>query len=270
MVNEQQTTLSTDDHSLGWALCFEVSLGLIALLCGYATDVWPAEKLAWPPSISTVILGLLTALPPLFLMLGVRRLPLRVVRDLTRIVDQKVGPMFKGLRVGELAMLSLAAGWGEELLFRGLIQAEIASSGGIVVGILVASVVFALVHFISIAYFIMAFVMSIYFGWLFWQTESLWVPVLAHAGYDFLMLLWMRWFADTSDLDGDDLDGGDSGGGDSGGGDSSGGDSSGGDLSERELEASGSDTRGSDAGDSVGSQSESSDERQNSNSAVDP
>ena len=146
MVNEQQTTLSTDDHSLGWALCFEVSLGLIALLCGYATDVWPAEKLAWPPSISTVILGLLTALPPLFLMLGVRRLPLRVVRDLTRIVDQKVGPMFKGLRVGELAMLSLAAGWGEELLFRGLIQAEIASSGGIVVGILVASVVFALVH----------------------------------------------------------------------------------------------------------------------------
>ena len=107
--------------------------------------------------------------------------------------------------------------------------------------------------------------MSIYFGWLFWQTESLWVPVLAHAGYDFLMLLWMRWFADTSDLDGGDLDGGDLDGDDLGGGDL-GGD----DLYERELEASGSDTRGSDAGDSVANQSEASDERQNSTSAVDP
>ena len=33
---------------------------------------------------------------------------------------------------------------------------------------------------------------SVYFGWLFWQFETLWIPILAHTLYDFLMLAYLH------------------------------------------------------------------------------
>lgn len=125
-------------------------------------------------------------------MLALRRLPWSALRELSDLVDEKLAPMFQSLNLAELAILSLAAGWGEELLFRGLIQAELSANINVFVGILVASVLFGLVHFLSLAYFLMAFGISIYFGWLFWHFDSLWVPILGHAAYDFLMLLILR------------------------------------------------------------------------------
>ena len=190
-MNKNEPPLALDASSLGWALCFEVGLGLLALILGHLTEIWPAERL-WPIPLSSALLGLLSALPPLLVMLALRNIPWNVIQELTQFVDERLTPMFRGLSLVELALLSLAAGWGEELLFRGLIQAELTHGTNIVVGILMASFVFGLVHFLSPAYFAMAFAISIYFGWLFWQFESLWVPILGHAAYDFLMLVYMR------------------------------------------------------------------------------
>lgn len=186
----EQASLRGD--SLGWALCFEIGLGVLALLLGNLTEVWPAAKLPFPPPLSALLLGLLSAVPPLAVMLAARRLRWDTIRELTEFVDAKLMPMFRNLNAGELAALSLAAGFGEELLFRGLIQAEIAEGTHVTVGILIASFVFALMHFLTPAYFVMAFVMSSYFGWLFWQSDSLWVPIMGHAAYDFLMLIYLR------------------------------------------------------------------------------
>lgn len=191
-MNEEAPNSSLDKLSLGWALCLEVGLGVFALLLGRLTVIWPAEHLPWPMPFSGAVVGILSALPPLAIMLGLRQFRWSVLRDLTEFVDEKLTPMFRNLNLAELAILSLAAGWGEELLFRGLIQAEITQGTNIVVGILMASLIFALLHFMSPAYFVMAFAISCYFGWLFWQCESLWVPMLGHAAYDFLMLVYMQ------------------------------------------------------------------------------
>gem|GEM_PF-464966 len=180
-----------DENTLGWALSFEVGLGLLALVCGYATNVWPAAKL-WPVSLGTVLLGVASAIPPLLIMLSVRRVQWPPLRDLTELVDERLVPLFRGLSIWELALLSFAAGWGEELLFRGLVQGEVTDRTNIFLGILIASLIFGLVHFLSPAYFVMAFCVSIYFGWLYWQFSSLWVPILGHAVYDFLMLLFLQ------------------------------------------------------------------------------
>lgn len=192
MKEEQEPQL--DENALGWALSFEVGLGLFALVCGYATNVWPAAKL-WPVSPGTVALGAASAIPPLLIMLSVRRVQWPPLRNLTEMVDDRLVPLFRGLSIWELALLSFAAGWGEELLFRGLVQGEVADRTSILTGILAASLLFGLVHFLSPAYFVMAFCVSIYFGWLYWQFDSLWVPILGHAVYDFLML----WFLQRTD-----------------------------------------------------------------------
>lgn len=191
MKEDAPTTIALNGSTLSWALCFEVGLGLLALMLGHLTEVWPAARL-WPISPAIFIIGLVSAVPPLLIMLSLRRVTWPFLQELTDFVDEKLTPMFRGLSVVELGLLSLAAGWGEELLFRGLIQAEVAHGTNIVVGIVLASFVFGLVHFMSPAYFVMAFSISIYFGWLFWQFDSLWVPILGHAAYDFLMLMYMR------------------------------------------------------------------------------
>ena len=191
-VKEQENNVELDEFTLGWALCFEAGLGLLALVVGQFTDVWPAELL-WPVSPQQCMVGLGSAIPPLLIMLSLRRAPLQPLQDLNRFVDERLTPIFRGLNIGELALLSLAAGWGEELLFRGLLQAEFGkSTDSFLTGILIASFVFGLVHFLTPAYFVMAFLISLYFGWLFVQFESLWVPILGHAGYDFLMLVYMQ------------------------------------------------------------------------------
>ena len=190
-MKEEESPLTTNENSLGWGLCFEVGLGLLALVFGQLTHVWPAEKLD-SLSIQMVMIGLLSTLPALIVMLGIRKLPIAFFRELTRLVEERVLPLFRHLTIWEMALLSLAAGWGEELLFRGLIQAEVAHWTNVPLGILAASVAFGLAHFLSPAYFVLAFVMSVYFGWLYWQFDSLWVPMIAHALYDFLMLLILR------------------------------------------------------------------------------
>ena len=119
----QEPIPSFSSDTLGWALCFELGLGVAALVLGHLTEVWPAEKLAWPPAISAVLVGFFCAFPPLAIMLGIRHAKWSVLRELTEFVDEKLTPLFRGLNLGELAALSLAAGFGEELLFRGLIQA---------------------------------------------------------------------------------------------------------------------------------------------------
>ena len=188
---KQETDVNANDSSLSWALCFEVGLGVIALVLGQLTSVWPGARLV-PWTFGIFVVGILSAVPPLLIMLSLRRVQWAPLRDLTVLVDEKLTPMFRGLSVWHLAMLSFAAGWGEELLFRGLIQGEITYHTNIITGIAVASFVFGLVHFLSPAYFFMALSVSIYFGWLYWQFNSLWVPILGHAVYDFLMLMFLQ------------------------------------------------------------------------------
>lgn len=190
-MSDDEQKLVFDRQSLGWALSFELGLGVLALLLGRWTEVWPAEHLPWP-SLNSVALGALAAAPPLAAMIGLRQTPWTVFRELTDFVDQKLTPMFQELGLLELGLLSCAAGWGEELLFRGLIQAEVTNGTNALVGVLVASVAFGLVHFMTPAYFALAFAISCYFGAMYWYFESLWVPLVSHAAYDFFMLVWLR------------------------------------------------------------------------------
>jgi len=83
--------------------------------------------------------------------------------------------------VGGKAVHSLAAGIGEEILFRGAIQA--------VGGIWVSSALFGLMHWCgnkSWGYMISTFIMGFTLGMMYVVTGSLWVPIIVHAINNFL------------------------------------------------------------------------------------
>ena len=171
------------------AVCFEIGLGLIAILFGWLFGTAPLQNCRW--DLAALRNGLLATLPPALLFLAAEKIPWRPVRQLSTLVHDLVGKIFVGCGLAELALVSVAAGIGEELLFRGLIQAMLTDSLGIVAAIALASLIFGAVHWLSAAYFILATAMGTYLGWLFWETGNLAVPIIVHAVYDLLALAWV-------------------------------------------------------------------------------
>lgn len=86
--------------------------------------------------------------------------------------------------------LGLAAGIGEEMLFRGVLQYELVSRWGPVVGVGIASVVFGALHAVTPLYAGLAGIASVYFGAMYLVTGNLAVPIACHAFYDVCALMY--------------------------------------------------------------------------------
>lgn len=104
--------------------------------------------------------------------------------SLRQTITGYLKPLFSHLTLLDMCIISLLAGFAEELLFRGVAQNKI--------GIFAASIIFGLLHFISPAYFVIAFLISIYLGFLYYYFQSLLIPVQAHFVYDVCALIYLR------------------------------------------------------------------------------
>jgi uncharacterized protein len=89
--------------------------------------------------------------------------------------------------------LGLAAGIGEEWVFRGVFQYELTTRLGPPVALLLSSIVFGLLHAVTPLYAFLATLASLYFGGLFWSFDNLAVPMACHTVYDILALYYAHW-----------------------------------------------------------------------------
>lgn len=128
-----------------------------------------------------VLWGVVATVPPLIALLLVRAVPWRPLRRVGEFLSTVVGPALAACSLPELALVALLAGLGEELLFRGALQP--------LLGLPVASLLFALAHFITPTYAVLTGLMGLYLGWLAETSGTLWVPITTHALYDFIAFL---------------------------------------------------------------------------------
>lgn len=178
-------------RTVRWLLILaELALAVIAWAVGWwldrpvlATLEFNAADRAW---------GFVAAVPPLCFVWVARRFNLPTTRGLIRLVDELIASLFRNWSLVELVAVSVAAGFGEELLFRALIQGGLSARWGIPAGLIAASILFGLVHYLSTAYAFYATLMGVYLGWLWIASGNLLVPVTTHAIYDFFLLVWMR------------------------------------------------------------------------------
>lgn len=91
-----------------------------------------------------------------------------------------------------LVGLAVLAGAGEELLFRAVVQGGLADAGYLLTGLLVGSVLFGLVHFLSWAYFAMATLLGLVLGVAYWQSGSLLLVMVWHGVYDLVAIFMLR------------------------------------------------------------------------------
>ncbi len=118
-----------------------------------------------------------------------KKIPL--LGSLRKIITVDIKALFSRLRLFDLVMVSLIAGFAEEILFRGIIQIRF--------GIVTASILFGLVHFVSPAYLIVTSVMGLYIGGIFYLSGSLLVPIQLHFIYDLGALVYLRYFVQEGD-----------------------------------------------------------------------
>jgi membrane protease YdiL (CAAX protease family) len=183
------------------AITIELGLGGFALVLGWLMGVdvrqWiPRPELGqWTVIGSGILWGTLAALPILVFINLIERIDWEPLRQLKELEDLEVVAELLSLRPVELIAISLAAGVGEELLLRGWLLGWIAgpdpmsSPVMLVVGLVVSSVAFGLMHPITPAYVVIATLIGFYFGLLAIATGNLLVPIVAHAVYDAAHLL---------------------------------------------------------------------------------
>jgi membrane protease YdiL (CAAX protease family) len=121
-------------------------------------------------------------------MLAARSGP--VHRLVSFVVDQ-LGALVAACSLAELALLAAVAGISEEVLFRGVVQVGLARVLGEPGALLAASVLFGLVHFATRAYAVLAGVMGLYLGAVFLLQGTLLAPIITHALYDFIALIFV-------------------------------------------------------------------------------
>lgn len=178
-----------------WAVGFELGLGFIALGIGFVIGHNPfmAPGPARGPGLLALI-GVLATLPPLGFFLVFLRSSWKPMREIRAVLIRVLNPLLRHMTVFQSATISLAAGFGEELLFRGLLLGALIPVAGPGWALSASSVVFGVLHWVNRAYAIYATLFGLYLGGLYLLTGSLLVPIVVHALYDgvALMLLARR------------------------------------------------------------------------------
>jgi membrane protease YdiL (CAAX protease family) len=135
-----------------------------------------------------LLIGTATAVVPFALFcftLSEKAQQIPLLGSVKRIMRGQIKDVFATATVIDICLISLWAGLAEELLFRGVIQAKW--------GLVPASILFGVLHFVTPAYALLATVVGFYIGLVHHFLQSLLIPIQLHAIYDFGALLYLRY-----------------------------------------------------------------------------
>ena len=171
-------------------LSFEASLGLLALGLILLLNIkLPAAGIIWPlASLYGLLAGWLSYLLLLKLHQWVGSSDL-----VNKLALHQIYRVFRPYTWPRLVLLAIAAGLGEELLFRAALQGGLSQYLGPWVALVLASLLFGLAHYLSLVYFLFATGFGLLLGLGYLLTESFLFVATWHAVYDALALCLLRY-----------------------------------------------------------------------------
>lgn len=167
---------------------FEAALLAIAAGLG-----WLLQRPCWADlhwATRDVAFGILASLPPLTLFVALLRSSWQPLQAMRSYLEREVAPVFADWSLLQLAIISLLAGLGEEVLFRGVIQSWLSQTFGTVLGLAMSSILFGCAHPLTRTYVVIAAVVGAYLGSLQLFGGNLLIPITTHAVYDFIALVY--------------------------------------------------------------------------------
>lgn len=171
---------------------FEAGLGVIALLLSLFMDESLFHRFIWTKD--TLLISLPFVVPPaLFFLLLVNANFDPFVR-IRNVLDRVLLPIFGDSKLPDLLFISMVAGVGEEMLFRGVLQTSLDSLLGHPTGLFIAAFLFGIAHMLTPLYALIAGLAGFYLGLLYIWSGNLLVPIIVHGLYDFFALWYFLKF----------------------------------------------------------------------------
>ena len=100
-----------------------------------------------------------------------------------------------------ITAVGVLPGFGEELLFRGFVQRVFAKRFKIFTAITISGLLFALPHSLQqYSQSIAAFFVSFFLGYIFYKSDKLWVPILAHIFNNSFFVLLLFFFPEYKSM----------------------------------------------------------------------
>ncbi|UHQ55421.1 CPBP family intramembrane glutamic endopeptidase [Microbulbifer sp. YPW16] len=176
---------SPDAARIGLLIRMQVAL---LLLAGGLT-AWSGMPFSWSGNTGygALFWGALGGVVSYALAMWLTRLSLPIGRSLRRIVSM-LRPLLAGITWPQMVVVSLLAGLGEELLFRVLLQEWLAGAFSPALGIVIASLLFALLHAMTPLYFFITLAFGLVLGLAYWLTGSVLLVASWHGVYDLVAI----------------------------------------------------------------------------------
>jgi uncharacterized protein len=169
------------------AVLIEGGLAPFAVLLGVWLGHPALSDFAW--RAEDAVLGAAATAPMLALLLLIQRWPVGPFRSIQRFFDEEIRPFFEGCTWPDLALMAVAAGVGEEMLFRGVLQGAFSRRFGLGLGWGIVSLLFGLLHPYTPSYIVIAALLGAYLGGVMIYNGNLLTVMVTHALYDFVALV---------------------------------------------------------------------------------
>lgn len=167
----------------------EAGLAPFSIVVGWMLGHLPLQSFSW--NGRDALIGAVAALPLFLLFLSMLRWPVGPLCRLKDLCELEVVPLFRESLWSELALISLSAGVGEEMLFRGVFQATFMEWFGTLWGVVLAGLLFGLLHPMSVTYIAIAGLLGLYLGAIWIYNGNLLTVMVTHALYDFIALAYL-------------------------------------------------------------------------------
>jgi membrane protease YdiL (CAAX protease family) len=171
------------------AVLFEAGLGILAVGLGWLSACPTWQTLGW--SVRDTLSAVAATVPLVIIFLLCVNWPVGPLVRIKAFAEEVLKPLFKPCTLFDLAAISLAAGFGEEALFRGFLQTILSRWVHVWLALALASLLFGLLHCMTVTYAVLATLMGAYLGWLYIWSGNLLVPIIVHALYDFFALAYV-------------------------------------------------------------------------------
>lgn len=166
----------------------ELGLLVVTLVVAWFANLRPLDWIAG--GAGDIAFGFVVTLPLLGLFLLVLKSRLAPFARMREIMDGVLLPVARNWSVWQVAVLSALAGICEEIAFRGMLMDIVTDWSGPGWALFASAAVFGICHMITPGYAVFAGFIGLIFGVMYLATGNLIAPIVAHALYDFIALLW--------------------------------------------------------------------------------
>jgi hypothetical protein len=175
------------------AIVIEGALAILAVLIGWIFGVPLRDQFGQSARQlgQGALWGVLAMLPLLAMFWWLIGTSWPAAKQLRSQVEQLIVELFPDASISQMIAVSVMAGIGEELLFRGVLQTLAARWTTPLLGIALSSLIFGVFHALSPLYFVLATVVGGYFGCIVMAGQDLLPAMVAHVLYDCFALAYL-------------------------------------------------------------------------------